>query len=309
MEINGSSGEKKMKLPISAIVLTYNEEKNIESCLKSIYNWTEEIFIVDSYSNDKTLEIAKRYTDKIFQHEFENYGKQRNWALNNLSINTKWILNLDADHRVTESLQNELVKMFSSKEDLNYNGFLIPRKTVFMRKWIKYGGHYPVYHAILFRKGFGVCEETLYDQHFIVDGKVIQIKGDIEDIITDSLSNFTLRHNKWSSFQAIDEVLGQKQIPINSRVKQNIVGNPMEKRRALKGLYIKSPLFIRSFLYFIYRYIFKFGFLDGKEGLIFHFLQGFWFRFLVDAKIYEIYEEQKYKNLELIIKANQSVKL
>src|SRR3990167_9149717 len=132
-----------MQLPLTVIILTFNEEKNFESCLESVYDWAKEIFIVDSFSTDKTLEIAKKYTDKIYQHPFEDYSKQRNWALNNLLIKTEWVFNLDADIRVSEELQKELVKIFSNNEEKNYNGFLITRKTIFLGRWIKHGGHYP----------------------------------------------------------------------------------------------------------------------------------------------------------------------
>jgi len=272
-----------MKLPISVIILTYNEEKKIEECLKSVYGLVEEIFIVDSYSTDKTLEIARKYTDKIYQHPFENYSSQRNWALENLPIKTEWLLNLDADHRVTLELVKELKEIFSKPIENNINGFLISRRTIFMGRWIKHGGHYPVYHAILFRKGFGKCEQRLYDQHFVVMGQLKKLKGDVIDVITDSIDKFTIRHIKWASFEAIEQLSGG-----NSEIKPIVFGNPIQRRRFLRKFYNSFPLFVRPFLYFLYRYFFRLGFLDGKEGLIFHFLQGFWYRFLVDAKIYEM---------------------
>ena len=183
-----------MKLPITAIVLTFNEEKNITECLQSIKDLCDEILIVDSGSTDKTIEIAKQFTDKIFSHPFENYSQQRNWALNNLPIKNDWILNLDADHRVMPELKEELRFLFNQGISSDINGFLISRRTMFMGSWIKYGGHYPTYHANMFRKGFGKCEEKLYDQHYIILGKQVKLKGDIIDIITDSLFNFTARH-------------------------------------------------------------------------------------------------------------------
>jgi len=284
MEIYDDCCQKAMKkLPISVIILTYNEELNIEDCLKSVYGWVEDIFIVDSFSTDRTLEIARKYTDKIYQHPFENYAKQRNWAIQNLPIKTDWILNLDADHRVEENLRDELIDLFSNPINESIKGFLITRKTIFMGRWIRYGGHYPVYHAVLFRKNFGKCEERLYDQHFLVKGDLIKLRGAIVDIISDSLTKFVERHNKWATLEAIEQLLGS-----GGEIEANIRGNPIERRRAMRNFYNRMPLFFRAFAYFIYRYFFRFGFLDGKEGLIFHFLQGFWYRFLVDAKIYEI---------------------
>jgi len=277
-----------MKLPISVIILTFNEEKNIEACLESVYGWVEEIFIVDSFSTDKTLEMARKYTDKIYQHRFENYSKQRNWAFKNLPLKTEWILNLDADHKKKEKLKKEIIEVFLNPIDESLKGFLVTRKTIFMGRWIKYGGHYPVYHVALFKKNFGKCEERLYDQHFMVNGELKKLRGAIFVVISDSLTKFVERHNKWAISEAVEQLLGR-----GGEIKQDIIGNPMESRRAMRNFYGRLPLFFRAFAYFIYRYFFRLGFLDGKEGLVFHFLQGFWYRFLVDAKIYEIEKRAK----------------
>ena len=272
-------------LPITVIILTFNEEKNIADCLESVRDWVKEIFVVDSYSNDKTLEIAGIYTDKIFQNTFDNYSQQRNWAMLNLPIETKWILNLDADHRVTPELKEELNSIFHKDGIGNIDCFLVSRRTIFMGRWIKHGGHYPVYHAILFKKGMGRCEGKLYDQHFKTEGNVNKLKGDIIDVIGDTLTSFTERHNRWATLEAEDQL---HFISSSSDViKGKRAGHDIERRRYMREKYYKLPIFVRAFLYFFYRYFIKLGFLDGKEGLIFHFLQGFWFRFLVDAKMYE----------------------
>lgn len=273
------------KLPISVIVLTYNEEKNIRDCLENVYNWTGEIFIVDSFSTDKTIEIAKRYTDKIFQHPFENYAQQRNWAQENLPISYEWVFHLDADEYVTEELKEELRKLF--KKDLsNIDGFLIKRKTIFMGRWVKYGGHYPSYHLRIFKKQKGRCEERLYDQHFIVKGKIQRLKNDIINTIGEDINLWVQRHNLWSTYEAEEYLKGKNR---KLQVKENLFNSFIEKKRWLRNrVYNRLPLFLRVFLYFFYRYFLRLGFLDGKEGLIFHFLQGFWYRLLVDIKIYKI---------------------
>ncbi|BBM83287.1 glycosyltransferase family 2 protein [Candidatus Uabimicrobium amorphum] len=274
---------KNNKLPISAIILTYNEEKNIEACIQSVVSWVEEVFVVDSYSTDRTLEIAGKYTKNIAQNPFDNYSQQRNWAFSHLDIKTPWIMNLDADHRATPELQESIRNHFTADIPSEVNGFLVSRRTIFMGKWIRYGGHYPVYHAIVFRNGRGKCEERLYDQHFMVEGKTLKIRGDMIDIITDSIDKFITRHNRWATLEA-EEQLSK----INSQqIQAKITGNPIEKRRFLRKFYGKFPLFLRPLLYFGYRYFLRLGFLDGKPGLIFHFLQGFWYRFLIDAKMYE----------------------
>jgi len=281
------------KVPISAIILTYNEEKNIKDCLESIKGLCDDIFIVDSYSIDNTLEIAKKYSNNITQNQFENYSQQRNWAFQNLPIKTEWILNLDADHRVTDQLRDELIDLFSNNIDDGIKGFLVSRRTIFLNKWIKHGGHYPAYHSILFRKNYGHCENKLYDQHFVVDGKTKKLDGDIIDIITDSLSNFILRHNSWAELEAKQIIDNNYSKQSDYHVQPSLSGNPIQRKRFYRQFYYKLPMFIRPTLYFIYRYFIRLGFLDGTQGLIFHFLQGFWFRFLVDAKIYEVSKERK----------------
>jgi len=281
---------------LDIIILTFNEEKNIGDCLQSAAVLKANIYIVDSGSTDNTLSICQRYTQNIFNHPFENYAVQRNWALDNLPLAGTWILNLDADHRVTPELAVQLNDIFSRFVSAETNGFLISRRTMFMGKWIKHGGHYPTYHANLFRRGFGHCEEKLYDQHFKVTGNTQVLKTDIIDVITDSLTSFIARHNHWATLEA-RYLVEQQNVPViddnGTLVHPRLFGNPMERRRYMKKRYEAFPLFVRPIIYFTIRYFIKLGFLDGKTGLVFHFLQGFWFRFLIDAKIYELRKESK----------------
>ncbi len=284
-----------MSESIDIVILTFNEEKNIEACLQSVSKLNAKIFIVDSGSTDRTLAICEPYNTHVFHHPFENYASQRNWALQNLPLEAEWTLNIDADHRVTEALANELTDLFSHTIDTGVNGFLISRQTLFMDKWIKHGGHYPTYHANLFRKGFGHCEEKLYDQHFVVTGKTNILKNDIIDIITDSVNTFIVRHNHWATLEAQYLFAQQTQTTGNNTplIKPKLLGNPMERRRYMKKQYESLPLFIRPVFYFMIRYFIRLGFLDGTRGFIFHFLQGFWFRFLIDVKLYELRRSQK----------------
>ncbi|KPM49851.1 glycosyltransferase family 2 protein [Jiulongibacter sediminis] len=288
-----SSEKSGSKLPITAIILTYNEEKNIRDCIESVYHWLDEIYVVDSFSTDRTLEIISEYPDvKMVQHDFENYSTQRNWAFQNLDIANDFIFNLDADHRAMPELADELRNHFSIGIPQNINGFMASRRTMFLGRWIKKGGHYPVYHAIIFRKGHGECEQKNYDQHFIIHGESIVLKSNVIDIITESLSTFTERHNKWATLEAAEAIAYSKEMEAG-RVKADKEGNPMEYRRYQRMKYYSYPIFLRVFLYFGYRFVLKGGFLEGKQGLVFHFLQGFWFRFLVDAKIWEMKYNQE----------------
>ena len=273
-----------MSDPLSVIILTYNEEDNLPACLESLKGLDCEIFMVDSGSTDRTVEIARSAGAKIAEHPFSYYGAQRNWAQKNLAIQTDWVLHLDADERLTPDLVTE-IKRALQEAPADLNGFLLCKRTVFMNRWISHGGHYPSYHLRLFRKERGVCEERLYDQHFIVKGRTTQLKNDYIDILTSNLTTWTLRHARWAELEAQEALRGSNGGP---RVHGRLFGSPIEKRRWLREtLYARCPLFLRAFFYWFYRYFLRLGFIDGREGFIFHFLQGFWYRFLVDAKIYE----------------------
>ncbi|MGC8742909.1 MAG: glycosyltransferase family 2 protein [Verrucomicrobiia bacterium] len=312
MEINDNSCEKNMKLPISVIILTYNEEKNIEDCLKSVYGWVEEIFIVDSFSTDKTLEIARKYTNKIYQHPFENHAKQFNWALENLPLKGKWIMRLDADEHILPELRGELIAKLSGFGD-EVSGLYFKRRVYCLGKWIRHGGYYPTWLLRIWRNGKARCEERWMDEHIkIEEGKTLFLKNDIVDDNKKNLHWWTSKHNNYATREAID-ILNLKYDFFNGdNVPSRVLGTQEKRKRWLKeNFYSKMPLFFRPFLYFLYRYFLKLGFLDGKEGLIFHFLQGFWYRFLVDAKIYEIEKKAKEENklVKQVIEEMYGIKL
>ncbi len=272
---------KIMKFPISVIILTYNEEIHIERLLKNIGDWADEIFIVDSFSTDKTLEIAKKYGCKIFQHKFENQAQQFNWALDNLDIKNDWILRLDADEYLTLELKEEISIVLNNitMSDV-VNGFYIKRRVYFMGRWIKHGGYYPTWILRLFKKGKARSEQRKMDEHIVLSegpkgkqssygaNKAGKLKNDFIDDNKKDLTFWIEKHNNYSSREAADVFAGNY-------------------GRGWKKYYYRLPLFFRVCMYFCYRYFLRLGFLDGKEGLIFHFLQGFWYRFLVDAKLYE----------------------
>lgn len=278
---------------ISVVVLTYNEELNLQRCLESVASWVDEIFVVDSGSVDNTLEIAKKYTDKIYIHEFTNYAAQRNWAQRNLPLTYDWVFHLDAGEQVTPELAKSIKSAFASGVD-NLDGFLINRRAIFMGRWIKHGGIYPTYHQRLYRRQKGYCEEREYDQHFKVEGRVGKLGGDIVDEIATDLNSWTLSHARWATAEAKEHLRQEKAKGTNDKqVIPRLFGTSIERRRWLRQkLYGRVPLFVRPFGYFFVRYFLLLGFLDGIEGFIFHFLQGFWFRFYVDAKIWEAKHQQ-----------------
>jgi hypothetical protein len=220
------------------------------------------------------------------QHAFENYAKQRNWAQANLPLETEWALHLDAGERCTPELAAWLTTNFDPAAP--YDGYMFSRRTIFFGQWIRRGGHYPNYHLRLFRRHKGRCEAKAYDQHFVCEGPVKQLPHgiDIIDTVCDNLLDFTLSHARWARLEAMEAV---SQTPEQGEVKARFFGTPIERRRWLKTrLFQRAPLFLRAFGYFFYRYILRGGFRDGTMGLVFHFLQGLWFRFLVDANIAEL---------------------
>lgn len=268
---------------VSVIVLTHNEEANLPACLDSLRGLPCTLFVVDSGSSDRTLRIAEQYSATIRHHEFENYAAQRNWALDNLQIQTPWVLNLDADERLTRELVAEMKRVLD-RPPVGVVGFLLKRRTVFMGRWIRHGGHYPSFHLRLFRTGAGRCEARRYDQHFLADGKVARLRHDYVDVVASSLLSWTMRHARWAGMEANELAHPQGDA---GQVMPKMMGSPIEQRRWWRNVYGRGPLFARALGYWLYRYFIRLGFLDGKEGLVFHFLQGLWFRFLVDAMIYE----------------------
>ncbi|MEM1359165.1 MAG: hypothetical protein AAGF89_13240, partial [Bacteroidota bacterium] len=209
---------------------------------------------------------------------------------------------LDAGERLTPAMAKWLNEEFDPNDD-SVTGYMFARRAIFMGRWMKYGGYHPIYHLRLYRRELGHCEHKVYDQHFVVEGptKVAAKGADLEDGVMSSLKDFTISHARWAVFEAVESILAEKE---TGEVKARFFGNPIERKRWLKArVFQRTPLFLRSFLYLFHRYFLKLGFLDGKEGLVFHFLQGFWFRFLVDSTILEIKKELEHSPLEEVIKS------
>ena len=290
-------------LPLTFIVLTRNEEWNLAACLESVAGWVQEIFVVDSGSTDRTVEIAESYGAKVVTHPFETHPKQWNWALQNLPISTNWILALDADQRVTPELRQEITALFYEKniDNSDIKGFYVIRKQIFRGRWIKHGGYYPKYLLKLFRHNAAWADENdLVDHHFRVRGEVAKLQHDIiEDNQNEAdISVWVEKNNRYAILQAREEINAahnRERRALNA----SLMGSPDERSLWLKNLWSHLPLFIRPFLYFSYRYFVRLGFMDGKQGFIFHFLQAFWYRLLVDIKVDELRQQNLEKPEEL----------
>ncbi|MCX8502104.1 MAG: glycosyltransferase family 2 protein [Alphaproteobacteria bacterium] len=274
---------------LSVIILSFNSAATIGATVAAAAQVAEEIYLVDSGSTDQTLaEAQANYGGlRICTHSFVNYGEQRNWAIGSLPFAGDWELHLDADEILSPELIAAIQRLKSLPEPQLEDGYLIPRQVVFMGRTLRHGGMYPIWHLRLFRRGVGRCEARLYDQHFVLESQRLgRLKAPMIDRIAMGLDEWTERHNRWASAEAA-EYLRQTSRASTVEITPSFTGTAIERKRAWRSAYDQLPHFTRGWLLFLYRYIVRFGFLDGREGLIFFVLQCFWFRFLVDAKIYE----------------------
>ena len=288
-----------MKQDISVVILTYNEELHIERCIKSLLPVVKEIFIIDSFSSDKTVEIAESLGAKVYQNPWINYALQFQWGLDNCPIETEWVMRMDSDEYILPELQNEISnKMQNIQEDAS--GIYIKRRVYFKDKWIKHGSYYPTWLLRIWRYEDGHIEQRWMDEHIkLTKGETIQFENDLVDDNLNDLTWWTTKHNNYATREAVDILNIIHEFLKYDEVNSNFFGTQEERKRFLKKKYANLPLFTRPFIYFLWRYFIKLGFLDGKQGLIWHFLQGFWYRFLVDAKIYEIEKKARDSNLSL----------
>ena len=265
----------------AVVVLSFDSEATLGETLRRARLVSGQIFVVDSFSKDRTVELARSLGATVVQHPFVHYGDQRNWAIDNLPITSSWQLHLDADELLDDKLVAAILDL--PAEPL-HSGFFLPRNLRFLGRVLHHGGMNPTWHLRLFRTGVGRCENRKYDQHFLLQsGTTGQLAGFMLDDIRMSLSEWTSRHNRWADSEVAELDAGETA----GRVRPDARGNPAQRKRFLRGKYNQLPLFIRPFGLFFYRYFFRLGFLDGTEGFIFWILQTFWFHFLIDAKIWE----------------------
>lgn len=271
-------------LDLTVIILTLNEEIHIKRCLDRIMPIAKKVYIVDSPSSDNTAQIAKEYGADVVVNKWPgNHAKQLNWALDNINIKTEWILRLDADEYLTDELIEELNQKLPHLEE-NISAIVLPLKRIFMGRHIKHGTS-DVSMIRIFRKGKVRCEERLMDEHMtLLSGETTTFNNAFVDDNINSISFFTDKHNGYATKEAI-VALSNEYGYSNS---DNCLSDTTKAKRAQKDRYYSMPLFLRAFIYFCLRYFIRGGFLDGKEGFLWHFLQGWWYRTLVDAKIFEI---------------------
>jgi glycosyltransferase involved in cell wall biosynthesis len=273
------------------VVLTFNEERNLQGCLESLANVAAEIFVVDSGSTDRTVSIAERHGAKVVAHPFESHSQQWQWALATLPIRSEWVLAIDADQRLTPELGASIARALSASSDGTSGpaAFFLNRRQVFRGRWIRHGGYYPKYLLKLFRASkVRLDPNELVDHHFYVPGVTRTLRHDLveENRKENDISFWIEKHNRYARLLAQEEV--EPRTRPNRLIQPSPLGSPDQRMLWKKGLWRRCPTYVRPLLYFVYRYFFQFGFLDGKQGFVFHFLQAFWFRLLVDINVEEL---------------------
>ncbi len=281
---------------LTVVILTKNEELNIRKCVESFRGVAKRFVIIDSGSSDSTEKICHQLNEELMQinasldfyfHKWVSYADQLNWGLTNTGIHTEWAMRMDADEELTEELSKEIdEKLDLVKQPIN--GIILKRRLVFMGRWIKHGGRYPELLLRIFRTGKASCEMKIMDEHMILsEGKTIRFNYDLIDNNQKDLEWWTAKHNWYSNREVLDYQFSIQEENDALQSGRKSSGQAHLKRIAKNIGYYKAPRFVRAHLYFIYRYWIRLGFLDGTEGRIFHFLQAYWYRFLVDAKMYE----------------------
>ena len=283
------------KVPVSVIIPVKNEEQNIAACLESV-QWADEAWVVDSGSTDRTVDVARRYTDKIECFEFRGgYPKKKNWALETLPFRNEWILIVDADERVMPGLEAEIRVLFE-KNPVENDGYYINRRLIFLGRWIRHCGWYPSWNLRLFKHRLGRYEKLETEEventgdvevheHVVLNGRSGYLKNDLLHEDFKSIFHFVERHNRYSNWDArvyanLAQGIGSSQV-----INASFVGSPLERKRFIKKVWVKIPG--RPFLRFIWMYFLKLGFLDGKPGLIFCTLMSM-HEAVISAKLYEM---------------------
>ncbi|MCK6589043.1 MAG: glycosyltransferase family 2 protein [Polyangiaceae bacterium] len=278
MEKRGSTDERP---DLAVVILTYNEEDNIAQALGSVCGWARQVFVLDSWSSDRTLEIANQFDCIVQQNKFEDYGRQRNHALDALPITTQWIFFLDADEWIPSDLRREITDVLARSP--RENGFLVKYRMMWMGRWIK-RGYYPTWLLRLFRRGKARCERRSVNEHLILEGEAGRLENDFIHEDRKSLSRWIQKHDAYAEREPA-ELFKEPEGYIDA----SLFGTQAERKRWVRyKVWNRLPPLVRPVAYFWYRYFLRGGILDGREGFVFHALQAFWFPLLIDAKYLEM---------------------
>ncbi len=268
--------------PLTVIILTKNEARHIARAIASVRDLASRIIVVDSGSTDATMQIACAHGAEVLSHPWINHATQFNWALDQIANAPGWVLRLDADEVVTPTLAAEIAAGLP-----DVDGCYVGRGIKFMGQLVRYGGVFPVPSMRLFRNGKARCEARWMDEHIIVAGPTVHLRGQIIDDNLNPLDWWVSKHNGYASREAVD-VLNREYDFLGTAGALPGTGAVARKRWVKLHLYARLPAGLRAGLYFLYRYVIRLGFLDAPRARRFHVLQGFWYRYLVDAKLAEV---------------------
>ncbi len=268
---------------LAVIVPTLNEELNLPECLDSVC-WANQVFVVDSFSSDRTVEIAHAKGAKLVQHAFETYSRQKNWALENLPFAHEWVLIVDADERVTPELRSEIESVIADPRACA--GYYLNRRFIFLGTWIRHAGWYPSWNLRLFRHRLGRYDDREVHEHVVLDGPAGYLRHDLLHLDRRPLEAFVARHNRYSTLEAAARFKAETGSPDRARLALHIFGSPVERKRALRErVWPRVPA--KPLVLFVYMYLLRQGILDGRAGLalcVFHAFQ----EFMVGLKLAEL---------------------
>lgn len=285
---------------LTVLILTKNEELHLARALSSVRHFADRCVVIDCGSDDRTLEIAREHHADVLHHDWVNYAQQFNWGLDQLPNDTEWVLRLDADEIVTEDLATEIsTRLAKLGEDVD--GVFVSRRMTFLRRPIRWGGVFPIRVLRLFRHGKGRCENRWMDEHIAVNGKTYDFQGEILDDNLNSLTWWIDKHNGYASREVVDLLnLEFGFMPHESVASLDGAQQTGVKRWIKENIYARLPIGGRAFAYFFFRYCLRLGFLDGHEGAAFHILQGLWYRYLVDAKLFEVKRHMQHTGCDVV---------
>ncbi len=277
-------------IDLTVVILTFNEEMHIERALNSVASIAREVVVVDSFSTDLTTEIAERLGARVLKHPFQNYAKQFQWALDNCGATSEWVMRFDADELVEADLAQEITAQLPLLAP-DVTGVNLKRKHIFMGRWIRHGGRYPLVLLRIWRRGRARIEQRWMDEHMMItEGRIVTFNGGFSDANLKDLTFFTQKHNRYATREAID-VINQRRalFPADAHLALgNTTNSAFIVRYIKEHIYNNLPFELSAAVYFVFRYFIQLGFLDGREGAIYHFLQGYWYRFLVGSKVIEL---------------------
>ncbi|HLZ28935.1 MAG TPA: glycosyltransferase family 2 protein [Chloroflexota bacterium] len=267
---------------VSVLVPTLDEEVNLPACLESVA-WGDEVFVLDSFSHDRTLEIAQAHGAHVVQHAFESYSRQKNWALVNLPFRNDWVLIVDADERVTPHLRREIE---SAPSDGEVAGYYLNRRFIFLGTWIRHAGWYPSWNLRLFRHQLGRYDDREVHEHVVLQGRSGFLRNDLLHLDQRGLEAFVARHNRYSTLEAAARFKAEHDAPDRARLPLSLVASPIHRKRWVRER-IWPWVPAKPLALFVYMYVLRRGFLDGRAGLAlctFHAFQ----EFMVGLKLAEL---------------------